>query len=149
MPLNSLTNIRNLISDKSITDKRLYDALNMLVNELNQYTTKADALIASLQAQLAGKAATGATVLWGQVDKTGSSLADLATRSASDLSSGALPDARLTGTYNSAVTLANSGNSLRGAFKSSDGTSGITATFNPTTLTSMTFKDGILTAKAP
>jgi hypothetical protein len=37
-------------------------------------------------------------VTWGSVNKTGSSLADLATRSASDLSSGTLPDARFPAT---------------------------------------------------
>ncbi len=40
---------------------------------------------------------------WTDVSKTGSSLADLATRSAADLSSGILPSARLSGVY-SAVT---------------------------------------------
>lgn len=35
-----------------------------------------------------------AEIPWSAIDKTGSSLADLATRSASDLSSGTLPDAR-------------------------------------------------------
>lgn len=37
-------------------------------------------------------------VLWANITKTGSSLADLATRSASDLSSGTLPDARFPST---------------------------------------------------
>lgn len=38
------------------------------------------------------------TVTWGSVNKSGSSLADLATRSAGDLSSGTLPDARFPAT---------------------------------------------------
>jgi hypothetical protein len=38
------------------------------------------------------------TLAWAQVSKTGSSLADLATRSAADLSSGTLPDARFPAT---------------------------------------------------
>jgi len=38
---------------------------------------------------------TGAAISWSKVSKTSSSLADLATRSAADLSSGILPDARL------------------------------------------------------
>lgn len=37
----------------------------------------------------------GTAILWAKVDKSGSSLLDLAMRSASDLSSGTLPDARL------------------------------------------------------
>lgn len=42
---------------------------------------------------------TGAnSVTWGAVDKTGSSLADLTTRSASDLTTGTLPDARFPAT---------------------------------------------------
>jgi len=37
----------------------------------------------------------GSQISWGKIDKTGSSLADLATRSASDLDSGTLADSRL------------------------------------------------------
>lgn len=44
-------------------------------------------------------------VAWAAVSKAGSSLADLATRSASDLSSGTLPDGRLTGIYSGVTGL--------------------------------------------
>src|SRR5690606_29961858 len=40
----------------------------------------------------------GAAIAWSKISKTGSSLADLATRSASDLSSGTLPDGRFPAT---------------------------------------------------
>lgn len=154
MPLPSLTRIRNLISEKRRTDPRLYDALDALVNDVNKYMQITDALISTLQDALAGKVSSGATILWSQVDKTGSSLADLATRSASDLSSGVLstallptiPDGKLAATYTQALTLSNAANVFRGAFQSTDGSSGQTTTFNPTAITSMTFKNGILTA---
>jgi hypothetical protein len=42
--------------------------------------------------------AAGAAIAWSKVSKAGSSLADLATRSAADLSSGTLPDARFPAT---------------------------------------------------
>lgn len=42
--------------------------------------------------------AAGAAIAWSKISKSGSSLADLATRSASDLSSGTLPDARFPAT---------------------------------------------------
>jgi hypothetical protein len=42
--------------------------------------------------------AIGAAIAWAKLNKAGSSLADLATRSASDLSSGTLPDARFPAT---------------------------------------------------
>jgi hypothetical protein len=45
-----------------------------------------------------------AAIAWTKVSKAGSSLADLATRSATDLTSGALPDARLSGTYSNSLT---------------------------------------------
>lgn len=41
------------------------------------------------------KVAAGANIAWSKLSKAGSSLADLVTRSAADLSSGLLPDARL------------------------------------------------------
>jgi hypothetical protein len=41
----------------------------------------------------------GDTIAWSVVNKAGSSLADLATRSASDLSSGTLPTGRISGAY--------------------------------------------------
>jgi hypothetical protein len=41
--------------------------------------------------------AVAAAIAWSKIDKTGSSLADLSTRSAADLSSGILPDARVPG----------------------------------------------------
>ena len=50
--------------------------------------------------------ASGAAIGWSKIDKTGSSLADLATRSASDLSSGTVATARLgSGTANSTTFL--------------------------------------------
>lgn len=44
------------------------------------------------------KISSDAAIAWSKVSKTSSSLADLATRSAADLNSGILPDARLSGT---------------------------------------------------
>ena len=53
----------------------------------------ATAVSTILPVDLSGANVTGA-LPWGSVDKTGSSLADLATRSASDLNTGTLPDSR-------------------------------------------------------
>src|SRR5690348_8611099 len=113
----TLVNIRNLIAQKRVEHPRLYDALEKLIGEDEALDTRAQDASDSLNAQLAGKAASGATVLWSQVDKTGSSLADLATRSASALNAGVLPDAQLAGTYNSSVAFAASTNTFRGAYK--------------------------------
>src|SRR6185369_4251414 len=62
------------------------------------------------------KVASGAAIAWSKLDKAGSSLADLATRSAADLASGTLAAARLpaftgdvtTSAGSAATTLANS-----------------------------------------
>lgn len=87
------------------------------------------------------------TVTWASVNKTGSSLADLATRSASDLSSGTLPSARLSGTYTNALTFNSGSNSVRGSYVSADGSAGVTATCVGTpTGAWMTVKNGIITA---
>jgi hypothetical protein len=55
-----------------------------------------------------GTIATGSwnatAIAWAKVDKTGSSLADLATRSAGDLNSGTLPLARLSGITNTEIS---------------------------------------------
>lgn len=61
----------------------------------------------------------GTNIDWSRVTKTGSSLADLATRSAGDLSSGTLPDARFPGTLPAAsganLTSLNASNIASGA----------------------------------
>lgn len=62
--------------------------------------------------------ASNAAVAWSKLDKTGSSLADLGTRSAGDLSSGTLPDARFPATLPAAsgvnLTSLNAGNLASG-----------------------------------
>jgi hypothetical protein len=54
--------------------------------------------LARLSGILDAQIAAGAAIAWTKVSKTGSSLADLTTRSATDLTSGTLPDARFPAT---------------------------------------------------
>lgn len=79
----------------------------------------------------------GANPTW---STDGSNLTSL---SASQLTSGTLGDARLSGTYSSALTFSSSSNAFRGAYQSTDGSSGVSGSCN-LTAGLITVKNGLI-----
>ncbi len=63
---------------------------------------------------------------------------------ASSLASGTLPDARLSGTYSSAVTLSNASNSFTGAHNATDGSAGLTSATCNFTAGGFVVKNGLI-----
>src|SRR5690242_19250928 len=63
--------------------------------------------LVDFSARLAGGLLPAGVIPWASVSKSGSSLADLATRSATDLTSGTLDNARLASSYTAITSLAN------------------------------------------
>ena len=85
-------------------------------------------------------AGAGATPVWT------TSGANLTALNASNISSGALGDARLSGTYSSPLTFSSGSNVFTAAYKSADGTAGITSTTCNFTAGTITIKNGLIVA---
>jgi hypothetical protein len=88
--------------DTRLTNARTPTTHNHTASQITDFNSAVDARIGSSVTSVFGR--TGAVVAatndytWAQINKSASSIADLATRSASDLNSGTLPDARFPST---------------------------------------------------